>query len=340
MIRGSSRANLPNRGLLFAVTLLLMVAAPLPNGASEGHPYFGVDYYEFEVYQTIAHDDSAFTQGLAIHDGRMYESTGMYGLSELREIDMETGEVLRSISLNESEFGEGLAVVGDELIQLTWKAGVAHRYSIETFEMVGNFTYEGEGWGLCATGELLYMSNGTSTLTLRNSTDFSVVGELNVTLDGEPLDRLNELECIGGEMIYANVWHDDSIYIISRESGAVWAVVDCSSLFPEEAKPSHVLNGIAFMPGHNTTLYITGKYWPVMYEGGLREVTEEPNGSSTPIDDDDEVATTLPPYQILFIGLFAAVFAYLLWGKGFDTLTKSRGVHNPPDGTDGSEGEE
>jgi len=255
--------------------------------------------------------------------------------SELREIDMETGEVLRSISLNESEFGEGLAVVGDELIQLTWKSGVAHRYSIETFEEVGNYTYEGEGWGLCSDGgELLYMSNGTSTLTLRNSTDFTVVGELNVTLDGEPLDRLNELECVGG-MIYANVWYDDSIYIISRDSGAVWDVIDCSALIPEEAEPNHVLNGIAFMPGHNTTLYITGKYWPVMYEGGMREVAEDPVEWQEPLDDDEVTG-----WLIFLIGLIAAALTYLLWGKGFDSLTKSRGVHNPPDGTVYSEGEE
>ena len=335
MITGGSVTFLRNHALIIAATLLLMAAAPLPNAASDDHPIFGVDYYEFGVNQTITHDDSAFTQGLAIHEGRMYESTGIYSQSELREIDMETGEVLRSISLNESEFGEGLAVVGDELIQLTWKSGVAHRYSIETFEEVGNYTYEGEGWGLCSDGgELLYMSNGTSTLTLRNSTDFTVVGELNVTLDGEPLDRLNELECVGG-MIYANVWYDDSIYIISRDSGAVWDVIDCSALIPEEAEPNHVLNGIAFVPGHNTTLYITGKYWPVMYEGGMREVAEDPVEWQEPLDD-NEVAGWL----IFLIGLIAAALTFLLWGKGFDSLTKSRGVHNPPDGTVYSEGEE
>ncbi len=333
MITGGSVTFLRNHALILAATLLLMVAAPLPNAASDGHPLTGVDYYEFEVNQTIAHDDSAFTQGLAIHEGRMYESTGIYSQSELREIDMETGEVLRFIPLNESEFGEGLAVVGDELIQLTWKSGVAHRYSIETFEEVGNYTYEGEGWGLCSDGgELLYMSNGTSTLTIRNSTDFSVVGELIVTLDGEPLDRLNELECVGG-MIYANVWYDDSIYLINSDSGAVWDVVDCSALFPEEAEPSHVLNGIAYEP--DVGLYVTGKYWQVMYEGSMREVTDDPVEWQEPLEGDDVAG-----WLIFLIGLIAAALTYLLWGKGFDSLTKSRGVHNPPDGTVYSEGEE
>jgi len=332
MIRGSSVTFLRNRALILAATVLLLVASPLPNAASDSHPLFGVDYYEFEVNQTISHDDSAFTQGLAIHDGRMYESTGMYGQSELREIDMETGEVLRSITLNESEFGEGLAVVGDELIQLTWKSGVAHRYSIETFEEVGIYTYEGEGWGLCAKGELLYMSNGTSTLTLRNSTDFTVVGELNVTLNGEPLDRLNELECVGG-MIYANVWYDDSIYLISSDSGAVWGVVNCSALIPEEAESNHVLNGIAHEP--DVGLYVTGKYWQVMYEGDMREVAVDPVEWQGSLEGNDVAG-----WLIFLIGLIAAALTYLLWGKGFDSLTKSRGVHNPPDGTVYSEGEE
>jgi glutamine cyclotransferase len=338
MIRGGSGTFYPNRALLAAATLLLLLATPLANVTLAEHPNSTPIAYEIVVVETIPHNESAFTQGLVIHEGRMYESTGMYDHSELRELDMETGEVLRSIPLDSSEFGEGLAVVGDELVQLTWKSGVAHRYSIETLEVVGNFTFDGEGWGLCAMGDLLYMSDGSSTLTIRNSTDFSVVDEIEVTLDGEPLEQLNELECLADGTIYANVWYDDSIYLISGSSGLVVGVVDASVLTPEGAESNHVLNGIA-IDLNSSAIYVTGKYWPVMYEVTFHLI-EVPDDSNLPPEGGDENTPLFPRWEMLIIGGLAASLTFLLWGKGFDSLTKSREVHNPPDGTEGSEGEE
>nr|AIF08903.1 putative glutamine cyclotransferase [uncultured marine group II/III euryarchaeote KM3_33_F08] len=339
MIRSGSGAFLPIRALLAVATLLLVLATPCPNVTSAQTPNSLPIAYEIVVVETIAHNESAFTQGLVIHEGRMYESTGMYDHSELRELDLETGEVLRTVPLDGSEFGEGLAVVGDELVQLTWKSGVAHRYSIETFEQVGNFTFDGEGWGLCAMGDLLYMSNGSSMLTIRNPTDFSVVDEIEVTLGGEPLEQLNELECLADGTIYANVWYDDSIYLINGSSGQVVGVVDASALTPDEAESNHVLNGIAF-DTNSAAIYVTGKYWPVMYEVTFQEVVEPSTDSNLPPGDGDENTPLFPPWEVLILGGIAAALTFLLWGNGFDSLTKSRGVHNPPDVTEGLEGEE
>lgn len=219
------------------------------------------------------HDESAFSQGLELHDGRMYESRGLYGQSAVTEIDPQTGEVLRSEALGEEFFGEGLTVLDDRVIQITWQEQTAYVYDVETFVVEDTFTYTGEGWGICdgQDGGVLYMSNGTATLTHRDPDDFSVRDTVTVTLDGEPVRRLNELECVpGADLVLANVWQTSTILLIDPATG-VAREVDASAIatadgrWAEDPDRGDVLNGIAWDPTEEVWL-LTGKLWPVTYE--------------------------------------------------------------------------
>lgn len=239
-----------------------------------------------EMISVRPHDPGAWTQGLLYYDGSLYESTGAHnGLSTLREVDPETGEVLRSINLPKEYFAEGLERVGDRLIQLTWQQNIAFVYDLATFAQVDTFEYEGEGWGLCSDGEYLFMSDGTSFLTLRYAETFEPIfsGAVtlqgtavnNLTVQGTPLGRLNELECVG-DYVYANVWYLDYILKIDKTNGVVVGVIDATNLLtPDELAErdsSQVLNGIAYLPETDTFL-ITGKNWPKMFE--VRFVAKE-----------------------------------------------------------------
>ena len=225
-----------------------------------------------EVVERHPHDADAFTQGLVWHDGRLYESTGLYGASSLRRVELESGDVEEIRYLEEDLFAEGLALVGGELIQLTWRAGAAFRWPTDGFGRgdppLERYAYDGEGWGLCALGERLAMSDGSDRLTFRDPEDFRVVGTVRVTLDGEPLGALNELECVDGE-IWANVWYEDRIVRIDPESGRVTATVDLASLLDASERAAlaegAVLNGIAHRPETDTFL-VTGKLWPAVFE--------------------------------------------------------------------------
>jgi glutamine cyclotransferase len=222
------------------------------------------------------HDPGAFTQGLLWHAGALYESTGLYGRSSLRRVRLQDGEVEAIRYLPDDEFGEGLARVGDELIQLTWQAGRAYRWPRDGFERgqppLATYRYDGEGWGLCHDGERLVMSDGSDVLTFRDPDDFAVLGSVSVTLDGEPLKDLNELECVGDD-VWANVWYDDRIVRIDPADGRVTAWLDLSGLLPAEQRaalgPDAVLNGIAWRED-TETLLVTGKLWPVIVELRLR----------------------------------------------------------------------
>jgi glutamine cyclotransferase len=216
------------------------------------------------VIKTYAHDRGAFTQGLVLHQGTLYESTGLVGRSSLRQVETATGRVMRKIDVPPPYFAEGLALVGDRLIQLTWQHGKAFVYERRTFEKLSEFSYKGEGWGLCYDGKQLMMSDGTSALTVRNPSDFSVVKTIRVTLNGQPLDQLNELECVDGS-VYANVWTRDLIVRIDPASGRVTQRIDAANLLsPMEKQGTDVLNGITYDPADRTFL-ITGKQWPKLF---------------------------------------------------------------------------
>jgi glutaminyl-peptide cyclotransferase len=239
-------------------------AQPAPAPAPPKPP----ERLKVKVLATHPHDPQAYTQGLLWHEGKLYESAGQYGASSLREVNPATGEVLRFVPVDPSIFAEGLALVGDRLIQLSWKEDKAFVYGLAKLDPRGTFDYTGEGWGLCYDGKKLIMSDGSDRLTFRDPNTFTPVGGVNVSDDSGPVLNLNELECVDGA-VYANVWQTDRILRIDPESGRVAAEIDASGLLgllssAERAK-AEVLNGIAWRPD-TKTFYITGKYWPKMFE--------------------------------------------------------------------------
>jgi glutaminyl-peptide cyclotransferase len=218
-----------------------------------------------KVLSTRPHDRSAYTQGLVIDGGALYESTGLYGQSSLRQVDPATGEVKRSRTVPREYFAEGLALVDGRLIQITWQEQKAFVYNAADFQPVTELRYDGEGWGLCWDGQRLVMSDGSNRLTFRDPKTFAVTGSVAVTLAGQPVAQLNELECVDG-VIYANVWQTEDILRIDPKDGRVTAVIDASGLLaPQERRMVDVLNGIAWDPAKKTFL-ITGKLWPKMFE--------------------------------------------------------------------------
>lgn len=223
-----------------------------------------VERLRARVIAVYPHDPEAFTQGLLWDAGWLIESTGLYGESSVRRVELASGRVERQATLPAHQFGEGLARVGELLVQLTWREGVARVLDAASLELVAEHDYPGEGWGLCFDGDRLVMSDGSDLLTLRDPTSFADVGRLRVTLEGSPLGRLNELECVEGS-VWANVWGTDWIVRIDPITGAVRAIVDASGLLaPADRARADVLNGIAFDPERRVFL-LTGKLWPTLY---------------------------------------------------------------------------
>jgi len=217
------------------------------------------------VLRTYPHARDAFTQGLIWHDGVMYESTGQYGKSSLRRVRLEDGKVLAQRELDPNLFGEGLARVGEQLIQLTWRSGLALVSDLATLEQLGTLPYRGEGWGLCYDGTALVMSDGSSILEFRDPRSMALLREVSVMKNGRPVPRINELECVGSE-IYANIWRQNEILRIDAKTGHVTAAIDASSLRSLfESAHADVLNGIAYKPDSKTFL-MTGKFWPQLFE--------------------------------------------------------------------------
>ena len=223
-------------------------------------------HYTYRIIESYPHDHNAFTQGLIVQDSILYESTGLYGKSSLRKVSLTTGEVLQQIDLDASLFGEGLTVVGDRLIQLTWKSLTGFVYDKESFVQKRTFSYATEGWGITHDGQDLIMSTGSSTLFFRNPDSFEETRRLDVSDNGIPVTDLNELEYVEGE-IYANVWGSDRIAIISPKTGSVTGWVDLTGIISsqERADPGAVLNGIAY-DDKNKRLIVTGKLWPYLFE--------------------------------------------------------------------------
>lgn len=247
--------------------LLLVAAAGCAAGGPAPAERLGV-----EVVAVWPHDPEAYTQGLVWAEGDLFESTGRYGRSKLRRVDLESGRVEAEASLADDLFGEGLARVGERLVQLTWREGRALVWSLSDLAPLAERRYAGEGWGLCHDGERLFMSDGSADLTVRDPTTFAEVERLRVTLDGRPLPRLNELECAEG-WVWANVWQREWIVRIDPLGGRVTAVVDASGLLAdEERRRADVLNGIAHAPERGTWL-VTGKLWPKVFEVVFRQPT-------------------------------------------------------------------
>jgi len=225
-----------------------------------------VPVYSYEIVNTYPHDQDAFTQGLVFENDVIYEGTGLYGKSSLRELDLETGGVLQSYGLPAQYFGEGITVFQDIIIQLTWKSNTGFVYDKSSFRLLHDFTYATEGWGITHDGERLIMSDGTSTLHFLDPETFSIIGHIEVCNNDTPIDKLNELEYINGQ-IYANIWQTDYIAIINPQSGQVSAWIDLSGLLSSQyySEPVDVLNGIAY-DTVNDRLLVTGKLWPWLFE--------------------------------------------------------------------------
>jgi len=223
--------------------------------------------YGYRVVNTYPHEPNAFSQGLAVADGVLYESTGQYGESSLRQIDLKSGKVLKFLPLDRRLFGEGVTVWNDRIVQLTWKSGVGFIYDRETFKRLGVFRYRGQGWGITHDGNQFIVSNGTSNLQFFDPQSFRVVKRLRVHSRGKSIAKLNELEYVNGE-IYANIWGTDRIARISPRTGEVLAWIDLTGLLSREdrnASRAGVLNGIAY--DHvNNRLFVTGKDWPKLFE--------------------------------------------------------------------------
>ena len=219
---------------------------------------------DVEILRTLPHDSSSFTQGLEVLENSIFESSGLYGHSKISEIDSQNGEIIRQTKIDDSYFGEGITVKGQSIIMLTWRAGVALEFHISNFSIIGNFSFEGEGWGICYNGEHIVTSNGTSELSFRDPDSFEIDFTIVVTWDGVPVSNLNELECVD-DKIYANIWMEETILRISSTSGKVdffsspLAVTSIQGNSNEE-----VLNGIAF-DRNSGSFWITGKNWTQMY---------------------------------------------------------------------------
>jgi glutamine cyclotransferase len=233
------------------VLLILLLATPVQT---------------YRIKNTYPHDSSAFTQGLVYTDGVLYESTGLRGRSSLRRVALETGNVLQQTSLLPEYFGEGIAVLGDRIYQLTWTTGVGFIYDKKTLALLREFRYGIEGWGMTHDGKSLIVSDGSSTLYYWDPQTLREVKRLTVTEGGKPVPNLNELELVEGE-IYANIWQQDRIARISPETGKVTGWIDMKGLLAlrDRQGSEDVLNGIAYDP-ERKRLFVTGKLWPKLFE--------------------------------------------------------------------------
>ena len=240
--------------LLFAVVTLAMPGdAPL-------------SVQSVTVVASYPHDAAAFTQGLVVDGGVLYEGTGHYGQSTLRRVELETGKVDKSMVLAGDYFGEGITLLGEQIFQLTWKEGVCFLYDKQTLKPTGTMRYSQEGWGLTNDGQYLYLSDGTSTIRVLDPKTLQTVRRIRVKQGRRLIDKLNELEFVEGE-IYANIWYSDHIARIDPASGEVLGWIDCSQVYPAARRPDreHVLNGIAYDPVDGR-LFVTGKNWPQLFE--------------------------------------------------------------------------
>lgn len=224
------------------------------------------DIYEPEIIRSYPHDPEAFTQGIVFYRGHFYEGTGLYGKSSLRKTVLETGDVMQRIDLPSQLFGEGITVVKNALIQLTWRSRIGFVYDRESFELIRIFQYATEGWGITYDGRNLIMSDGSERLYFINPESFKTEGKVSVHDGDNFITKLNELEFIKG-MIYANVWQTDHIAIIDPATGQVKGWIELEELVRAAGGDDTMktLNGIAY-DGKNDRLFVTGKMWPSIYE--------------------------------------------------------------------------
>ena len=251
-----------------SVSLICMLLISAAVSASDSGKSSFIPVYGYKIINTYPHESSAFTQGLVYDQGMLYEGTGQYGGSTLRRVDLETGSVLKQIVLNDKLFGEGVAVWKDRLIQLTWQSGMGLVYDKNNLTPIREFGYLTEGWGITSDGKRLIMSDGTNTLHFLDAETFEEQGQIEVMANGVPVQGINELEYVKGD-IYANMWPTDWIVIISPDTGEVKGSVSLQGILLQvDSKNGHkvdVLNGIAY-DALGDRLFVTGKLWPWLFE--------------------------------------------------------------------------
>ena len=222
--------------------------------------------YTYRVINTYPHDRTAFTQGLEYRDGFLYEGTGISGRSSVRKVDLTTGRVLQNFDVPQPFFGEGITVVGNQIIELTWQSQTGFVYDKSNIRVLRSFQYPGEGWGLTNDGKQIYMSDGSSQIRVWDMTTLKEVRRITVKDGNQPVTQLNELEFVKGEIL-ANVWQTDRIARISPADGKVLGWIDLSGILPQSDRSGSdaVLNGIAYDAAADR-LFVTGKLWPKLFE--------------------------------------------------------------------------
>ncbi len=252
--------------LVGVIVVAFVVVLFLPERPVSSIPRNLEERMTYQVVNVYPHDPAAFTQGLIYLDGYLYESTGLYGESSLRKVDLETGAVLQELDLDPDYFAEGLTEWEQTLVQLTWREQTGFVYALDDLTLTGQFQYPTEGWGLTHDGTRLIMSDGTNNLYFLNPETFEEEGRVPVTYAGDPIYALNELEFILGE-VFANIWQTDMIVRIDPDTGAVTGSIDLGGLLPEgsETSGADVLNGIAYDAAQDR-LFVTGKLWPYLFE--------------------------------------------------------------------------
>ena len=266
-------SRMKKAGALFAAGLVAacaLLASPAPAVAAASAPAAAnaaIPVYGYKVVHVYPHDLNAFTEGLFYLNGYLYESTGLDGHSSVRKVKIDTGQVLQRATLPPDMFGEGIAPWNGRLVGLTWKGQVGYVLDLDSFDVKGQFGYPGEGWGLTRNDKELVMSDGTADIRFLNPDTLIESHRIHVTAQGKPVDQLNELEWVEGE-IYANIWQTDRIARIDPKTGNVVGWIDLAGLLPKaDYIPNHtdVLNGIAY-DAAKKRLFVTGKMWPKLFE--------------------------------------------------------------------------
>ena len=222
--------------------------------------------YGYRVVKTYPHDRTAFTQGLEYRDGFLYEGTGMFGRSSVRKLDLDSGRIIQRYDLPQPFFGEGITVLNQQILELTWQSQTGFVYDKSNFQVLRSFDYPGEGWGLTNDGKQIYMSDGSANIRVWDSATLKEIRRITVKDGATPVTQLNELEWVRGE-IYANVWQTDRIARISPVDGRVLGWIDLTGILPKSERPDLdvVLNGIAY-DAAGDCLFVTGKLWPKIFE--------------------------------------------------------------------------
>ena len=272
--------------LIFTVSLAVGCSGnttpPKPNTIANTAKPAALPIYGYEVVKAYPHDPKAFTEGLFFYNGFLYESTGEKGASSLRKVELETGKVVQKWDMPREDFGEGIAMIGDKIYQLTWQQGLGRVFNAKDFKLLKEFSYQGDGWGMTTDGTNLFLTQSTHVIKVMDPETFKTVKTIPVMReDGKPLMQINELEWIKGE-IWANVWHSEEADILGKpnyiaridpNSGKLLGWINLAGISPDDQggrdQGENTLNGIAY-DAANDRVFVTGKNWKKLYEIKLK----------------------------------------------------------------------